>query len=74
MRLQNLANEEFGSSELWAGFGPPFLKPIGINETKEMLMEKYAEVPVKRPTPATSRSTATSTGRRTSCGCRCTTC
>ena len=48
MRLQNLANEEFGSTGLWAGFGPPFLKPIGINETKEMLMEKYVEVPVKK--------------------------
>ncbi|MHC4406928.1 MAG: hypothetical protein ACYTG0_45510, partial [Planctomycetota bacterium] len=37
MRLQNFANEEFGSTGLWAGFGPRFLKPIGINETKEML-------------------------------------
>ena len=33
----NLANESFGSTGLWAGFGPRFLKPIGINETKEML-------------------------------------
>ena len=24
---------------LWAGFGKRFLKPIGLNETKEMLME-----------------------------------
>ena len=28
----------------------------------------------RRPTPATRRPTATSTGRRTSCWCRCTTC
>jgi len=48
MRLQNLANEEYGSTGIWAGFGPRFLKPVGINETKEMLMEKYAEVPVKK--------------------------
>jgi hypothetical protein len=48
MRIQNLANEEFGSTGLWAGFGPEFLKPIGINETKEMLMEKYENVPVKK--------------------------
>ncbi len=48
MRLQNLANEEFGSTGLWAGFGPRFLKPIGINETKEMLMEKFTEVPIKK--------------------------
>jgi len=48
MRIQNLANEEFGSTGLWAGFGPRFLKPIGINETKEMLVEKYENVPVKK--------------------------
>ena len=48
MRLQNLANEQFESTSLWAGFGSEFLKPIGINETKEMLMEKYARVPVTK--------------------------
>ena len=48
MRLQNFANEEFGSTGLWAGFGTRFLKPIGINETKEMLMEKYEKVPVRK--------------------------
>jgi hypothetical protein len=48
IRIQNLANESYGSTGLWAGFGPRFLKPIGLNETKEMLVEKYAEVPVKK--------------------------
>ena len=48
MRLQNFANEEFGSTGLWAGFGKEFLRPIGINETKEMLMAKYQAVPVKK--------------------------
>lgn len=48
IRIQNLANESFGSTGLWAGFGPRFLKPIGINETKEMLIEKYTQVPVKK--------------------------
>jgi hypothetical protein len=48
MRLSNLANEDFDSSELWAGFGPTFLKPIGLNETKEMLMARYADVPVTK--------------------------
>ena len=43
MRLQNFANEEFGSTSLWAGFGKTFLKPIGLNETKEMLVEKFDE-------------------------------
>ncbi|MFO0885886.1 MAG: hypothetical protein U0894_17155 [Pirellulales bacterium] len=46
MRLQNFAGESYGSTGLWAGFGKRFLKPIGLNETKEMLMEKYEQVPV----------------------------
>jgi hypothetical protein len=48
LRLQNSANEDFGSTGLWAGFGPRFLKPIGINETKEMLVEKFDQVPIKK--------------------------
>ena len=48
MRLQNFANEEFGSTGLWAGFGKTFLKPIGLNETKEMLVEKFENVPIKK--------------------------
>src|SRR5258707_8577989 len=48
MRLQNFANEEFGSTGLWAGYGKRFLKPIGLNETKEMLVEKFEQVPIKK--------------------------
>jgi hypothetical protein len=48
IRVQNLANEAFGSTGIWAGFGQRFLKPIGINETKEMLMERYAKVPIRK--------------------------
>src|SRR6185295_5684921 len=48
MRLQNFANEEYGSTNLWAGFGKEFLKPVGLNETKEMLMAKFTDVPVKK--------------------------
>ena len=48
IRLQNFANEEFGSTNLWAGFGREFLKPVGLNETKEMLMAKFDAVPVKK--------------------------
>jgi hypothetical protein len=48
MRLQNLANEEYGKTELWAGFGKEFMKPIGLNETKEMLMAKFQKVPVRK--------------------------
>lgn len=46
MRVQNAANEEFGTSNLWAGFGEAFLRPIGIAETKELLVERFEQVPV----------------------------
>ena len=48
MRLQNFANESYGSTGLWAGFGERFLKPIGINQTKEMLAARYQKVPIKK--------------------------
>ncbi len=48
MRLQNLANESFRDSEVYAGFGPTFHKPIGLNETKEMLVEKFKDVPIQK--------------------------
>lgn len=48
MRLQNFANEEYDATQIWAGFGPRFLKPVGLNETKEMLVEKFENVPVTK--------------------------
>ena len=55
MRLQNAANEEFLSNfdadkgaNLWAGWGRNFTRPVGINETKEMLVAKFAGLPVRK--------------------------
>ncbi|MBI4581650.1 MAG: hypothetical protein HY718_18285 [Planctomycetes bacterium] len=48
IRLHNLANEEFGDAGLWAGFGEHFSRPIGINETKQVLSAKFAGVPIKK--------------------------
>jgi hypothetical protein len=48
IRLNNLANEEFRDTGVWAGFGPHFQKPIGINETKEMLVEKFDGIPIQK--------------------------
>jgi hypothetical protein len=48
MRLQNFANEEFGSTSLFAGYGKTFLKPIGLNETKEKLVQKFEAVPIAK--------------------------
>ena len=48
IRVQNLANEEYGQSGIWAGYGDRFLKPIGLNETKQMLAQKYVSVPITK--------------------------
>jgi hypothetical protein len=48
MRVENLANEEFRSSDVYAGFGPVFQKPIGLNETKEILIHKFEGVPIRK--------------------------
>lgn len=48
MRVDNLANEEFSQSDVYAGFGPTFQKPIGLNETKEILVDKFEGVPVEK--------------------------
>lgn len=48
MRLKNLANEAFRDTSLFAGFGPQFQKPIGLNETKEVLVEKFDQVPIEK--------------------------
>ena len=74
MRLQNFANEQYGSTSLFAGYGKTFLKPIGLNETKEMLVQKFERCRSARPTRAIPPSSATSISRRTSSACRCTTC
>ena len=55
MRLQNFANEEFMAgfdadkgANLWAGWGRDFTRPVGLNETREMLVAKFAGVPVRK--------------------------
>ncbi|MHC5108751.1 MAG: hypothetical protein ACYTHJ_02595 [Planctomycetota bacterium] len=44
MLLHNNANEAFGSAGMWAGFGERFERPIGINETKQLLSARFSEV------------------------------
>jgi hypothetical protein len=48
MRLQNFANEAFGGAGVWAGFGPRFSKPVGLNETMQMLVQRYRNVPIEK--------------------------
>ncbi len=46
--LHNQSNESFGESGMWAGFGERLERPIGVNETKQLLSAKFENVPVKK--------------------------
>jgi hypothetical protein len=48
LRVNNNSNEEFQSASLWPGFGGRFVKPIGLDETKEILLANYTGVPVNK--------------------------
>ncbi|MCH8151088.1 MAG: hypothetical protein IH830_01790 [Planctomycetes bacterium] len=48
IQLHNNANEEFGSAGMWAGFGHRIERPIGVNETKRLLLSKFENVPIKK--------------------------
>ena len=74
MRLENFANEDFGSTGLWAGFGKEFLRPIGLDETREMLVAGFTKVPVRKTYTCDPVEFGYLDERRTSCACRCITC
>ncbi len=48
IRVQNFANEQYNDTQIHAGLGDKFSKPIGINETKEILIEKTIGVPITK--------------------------
>ena len=48
VQLHNRANEEFGIAGMWTGFGERFERPIGINETKQLLSAKFENVPIQK--------------------------
>jgi hypothetical protein len=49
MRVWNFSGEEFGDQAgLWAGFGEYFRKELGLQESKEVLLGKFAPVPIKK--------------------------
>ena len=48
LRLANYANEEYDASGIWAGFGERQEKTVGLGETKQVLMQRYQGVPVRK--------------------------
>ena len=48
IRVQNFAGEAYDDTEIYAGLGERFLKPIGANQTKQMLVERFEPVPITK--------------------------
>jgi len=48
MRVWNFSGEEFGVSSVYAGFGDVFQKEMGLQESKEMLIGKFTQVPITK--------------------------
>ncbi len=48
LKVRNLANESFGQSGISIGYGERLVKPIGLNETREMLIRRYPDVPIHK--------------------------
>ena len=48
MRVWNFSGEEFGVSSVYAGFGDVFTKEMGLQESKEMLIAKFLQVPIAK--------------------------
>jgi hypothetical protein len=48
VRVANFAGEEYSDSNIYAGFGDKFTRPVGLNETKEMLVDQFDQVPIRK--------------------------
>lgn len=48
IELHNQANEAFGEAGMWPGFGERLERPIGINETRRLLVKRFDDIPVKK--------------------------
>ncbi|MCP5159731.1 MAG: hypothetical protein H6974_08870 [Gammaproteobacteria bacterium] len=48
LRVNNNANEAYETAEFWAGVGERFDKPLGLNETKEVRLNRFASVPIRK--------------------------
>lgn len=48
VRIRNRSREAFDGANLGLGEGRRFERPVGVNETRELLVARYAGVPVKK--------------------------
>jgi|WetSurMetagenome_2_1015567.scaffolds.fasta_scaffold70741_2 hypothetical protein len=48
MRVWNFSGEEFGLSNIWGGIDGIFQKEMGLQESKEILIAKFLDVPIAK--------------------------
>jgi hypothetical protein len=48
MRVWNFSGEEFGLSSVWGGIAGVFQKEMGLQESKEILIAKFTDVPINK--------------------------
>lgn len=48
LRITNTANETYENARINSGYGEPFIKPLGRDETKDVLLVKYPAVPIRK--------------------------
>lgn len=48
LRVNNNSNEEYGQGQIWVGFGDQLQRPIGLNETKDLLLQRYKKVSIQK--------------------------
>ncbi len=48
VRVNNSANESFDTANVHVGIGDTFTRPIGLSETKELLIGKFPNVPFQK--------------------------
>ncbi len=44
LRIKNHSNEAYDQSQLYVGFGDQLQRPVGLNETKDLLLKTYTDV------------------------------
>ena len=48
LRIDNLANEAYPDSVIWPGFGAALVRPVGQNESKDVLLNKFRDVALNK--------------------------
>ncbi len=48
LRVKNHSNEAYDQSQLYVGFGDQLQRPVGLNETKDLLLKIYEKVLVQK--------------------------